>query len=89
MKTYGLFARIEIIPVPYLYLLGSVIVFLLGPRATYRMYEALNWPTLALLVFRVVPHVFCNTSSNGTATYKTNSKVLDDESPIEFNERTL
>ena len=87
MKIYDLFARVEIIPVPYLYLLGSIIVFLLGPRATYRMYEALNWPTLALLAFRVVPHVFRNTSSS-TATYNTNSKVLDDESPIELDERT-
>ena len=45
----------EVIPVPYLYALGALVTFLVGPRATYRMYEALNWPTFALLCFRVAP----------------------------------
>ncbi|EJD01013.1 PGAP1-domain-containing protein [Fomitiporia mediterranea MF3/22] len=46
--------RLEFISVPYLYALGAIAAFVLGPRSTYRMYEAINWPTFALVCFRVV-----------------------------------
>ncbi|KLO19789.1 PGAP1-domain-containing protein [Schizopora paradoxa] len=47
--------RFEYIPVPYLYALGSAVTFVLGPRAMYRTYEAINWPTIALVCFRALP----------------------------------
>ena len=59
--------RWEIIPVPYLYALGAFVSFLVGPRSTYRVYEALNWPTLALVCFRVAPRYFHGTESSDTA----------------------
>ncbi|KAI5118768.1 hypothetical protein M0805_005649 [Coniferiporia weirii] len=50
--------RFEYAPVPYAYACGAAVVFLVGPRATYRMYEVLNWPTFALLCFRAAPRYF-------------------------------
>ncbi|KAH8113449.1 PGAP1-domain-containing protein [Phellopilus nigrolimitatus] len=50
--------RLEFIPVPYLYACGALVVFFVGPRSTYRMYEVLNWPTFMLLCFRVGPKPF-------------------------------
>ncbi|KAL5488183.1 BST1 [Sanghuangporus weigelae] len=60
--------RWEAIPIPYLYALGAFVAFLVGPRSTYRMYEALNWPTLALLCFRVAPRYFHGTKTTNTAS---------------------
>lgn len=48
----------ELVSVPVIFLVSSFVSFMLGPRATYRMYEALNWPVSALLVFRVAPSFF-------------------------------
>lgn len=42
-------------PVGYLYGLGALMTALMGPRATYRLYEGLNWPTIMLVVFRMIP----------------------------------
>lgn len=47
--------RFEYIPVPHIYAIGSAVTFLLGPRAMYRTYEAINWPTIALVCFRALP----------------------------------
>lgn len=57
LKRSAIFSRLrfEYIPVPYLYAIGSVVTFILGPRAMYRTYEAINWPTIALVCFRAFP----------------------------------
>jgi len=47
--------RFEYVPVPYLYAVGSALTFIFGPRAIYRTYEAINWPTIALVCFRALP----------------------------------
>ena len=47
--------RFEIIPIPLLYAGAGMIVVVSGPRYNYRMYDALNWPMVALLFFRVAP----------------------------------
>ena len=49
------FSSKEIIPVGWCYGVGSVITFVLGPRSTYRVYEATNWSTAFLFLFRVLP----------------------------------
>ena len=45
--------RREIVSVPHLYLAGALVSALLAPRFTYRVYEALNLPTIALVILRV------------------------------------